>query len=97
MTELSCYVHDPIQPEQLRLGRFLQDGDNLSAVLEIFSATDSLPRYYALSYTWALGETGPTKNWTIQIGGHQLPVLDSLQPFFHALKLRGTALHGTWW
>ncbi len=97
MEQTTSYLYDPIQPNQLRLCRFLQYGDYLSTVLETFSAGGPLPCYNALSYSWAFHQLGPTKNWTIQIGEQHLPVLDSLQPFIQALRLKGTLLDGTWW
>ena len=97
MEQTTSYLYDPIQPDQLRLCRFLQDGDYLSAVLETFSVDGLSPYYNALSYAWALHRMVPTKNWTIQIGEQRLPVLDSLQPFVQALRLKGTLLDGTWW
>lgn len=97
MEQTTSYFYDPIQPDQVRLCRFLQDGEYLSAALETFSVDGPPPRYTALSYTWALHQRGPTKNWTIQIGEKHLPVLDSLQPFVQALRTKGTLLDGTWW
>jgi hypothetical protein len=91
------FPYDPIKPDQIRLCRFVQDPECLSAVLETFSANESCPQYNALSYTWSTDESGATKSWAIRIGEHHLPVLDSLEVFVQALRSRGTLLDGTWW
>jgi hypothetical protein len=93
----ALFPYDPIQPDQIRLFRFVQDSDYLSATLETFSANDSCPQYNALSYTWSTYNSGATKSWAIRIGEHDLPVLDSLEPFVQALRSRRALLDGTWW
>lgn len=98
MDQTTRYPCDPIQPGQIRLCRFVQDGDYLSAILETTSINNPRPQYRALSYTWALDQNGAKKNWVIRIGDQYLPVLDSLQPFVQALRAKGTLLDGTrWW
>jgi hypothetical protein len=91
------FPYDPIKPDQIRLCRFVQDRECLSAVLETFSANESCPQYNALSYTWSTDESSATKSWAIRIAEHNLPVLDSLEGFVQALRSRGNLLDGTWW
>jgi hypothetical protein len=92
------YTYDPIQPSQVRLVRFVQDGDHpISAVLKPFSLDEPLPVYHSISYTWASDGSPPRKSFRIGVGGRQLPVLDTLRPFFQALRDRNMLLDGKWW
>ena len=91
------YSYEAIQPHQIRLCRFLKDADSLSATLEKFPADGPYPQYNALSYTWGLNTENPSTSRAVQFGEKRLPVLDSLQSFFQALRSRGTLLDGTWW
>ena len=97
MQSTSFYSYKSIQPDEIRVCRFVHDGDYISALLEIFPIDGSLPQYNALSYTWRTAEMGPNKGWTIKIGDHHLPVLDSLRSFFQVLRSKGTLLDSTWW
>jgi hypothetical protein len=91
------YFYHKIQPHQMRLCRFLEDADSLSATLEEFPGDGPYPQYNALSYTWGLNTGNASTSRTIQIGEKRLPVLDSLDSFFQALRTRDTLLDGTWW
>ncbi|PQE14200.1 heterokaryon incompatibility protein [Rutstroemia sp. NJR-2017a BVV2] len=97
MSQNALYSYNAIYHNQLRLLKFLQDGNHISAVLETFSVEEAIPPYHALSYTWASNETGLEKPWAIQIGDRQLPVLDSLQPFVQTLRAKNMLLDGRWW
>jgi hypothetical protein len=97
MNDSTLYSYTPIEHNQLRMVRFVGDGDQLSAVLETFPRDGTHPKYYALSYTWALNAEGPMHNWSIHINERQLPALTSLKPFIEALRTSGTLLDGTWW
>jgi hypothetical protein len=90
-------LFDSIQLNQLRLLRFIQDGDYTSATFETFSIEESLPPYYALSYTWASDKKGLAKSWALRIECRQLPVLDSLKPFVEVLRNKGMLMNGSWW
>ncbi|KAF9698450.1 hypothetical protein EKO04_003823 [Ascochyta lentis] len=90
------YAYDPIQPDQLRLCQFVQDGDYLVAIFKCFPADGPHPPYSALSYTWGLS-SHMAESWPLQIGQRYLPVLPSLWPFVQALRLREHLLDGTWW
>ncbi|KAF1970884.1 HET-domain-containing protein [Bimuria novae-zelandiae CBS 107.79] len=90
------YIYEKLQPEQLRLCRFIRNGANLSAVLETFSADES-PPYCALSYTWSSDHPGANDSWPLHIGEKRLPVLGSLKAFVQALRATGVLLNGTWW
>lgn len=90
------YSYVPIQPDELRVCRFVDDGEHLSAELRTFPASAS-PPYNALSYTWALADEGPLLDWDLRIGERQLPALASLRPFVEALRSGGSLLEGTWW
>ncbi|KAK8121319.1 hypothetical protein PG999_005439 [Apiospora kogelbergensis] len=92
------YLYNPIQSNQIRLLRFLQDETQISAALEIFSLDDHLPKYYTLSYTWACDQAVLARSWSLLIGQQQLLVLDSLKPFVQALRARDLLLSGRrWW
>ncbi|PQE29215.1 heterokaryon incompatibility protein [Rutstroemia sp. NJR-2017a BBW] len=97
MSQNDLYSYNAIHHNQLRLLKFLQDGDHISAVLETFSVEEAVPPYHALSYTWASEETGLIKPWALQIGDRQLPVLDSLQPFLQTLRAQNMLLDSRWW
>jgi Heterokaryon incompatibility protein (HET) len=97
MELLASYEHDVIQPDQIRLCRFVKEDDSISAVLKTFSADTPFPDYTALSYTWSSVDGRPTKNYSIQIGEQRLPTLDSLQPFFRVLRSKHKLLDDTWW
>lgn len=91
------FVYKPIQPGQVRLVRFAHHGDHISAGLRAFSLDGQTPFYNALSYTWLDGNTGPPRNHVLQVEGQRLPVLDSLQPFFHALRANAPLFDRVWW
>lgn len=93
----ASYRYDVIQPDQIRLCRFMQENDKISAILKTVSTDESLPDYTALSYTWSLGDESPAKNHSIQIGEQRLPTLDSLESFLRVLAARPTLLNQTWW
>jgi hypothetical protein len=97
MEDTTHYTYTPIDHDHLRMIRFVEDGDHLSAVLETFPAKASYPKYTALSYTWALTAEGPVYDWSIHIGQLRLPALASLYPLVEALRSNGTLLDGTWW
>ncbi|PQE31255.1 heterokaryon incompatibility protein [Rutstroemia sp. NJR-2017a WRK4] len=60
MSQNDLYSYNAIHYNQLRLLKFLQDGDHISAVLDTFSVGKAIPPYHALSYTWASEATGLT-------------------------------------
>jgi hypothetical protein len=97
MEQDTHYSYDSIRPDQMRLCRFVKDGDYLSAVLETFSTTEPHPRYTALSYAWSLDQHSAKISWVIRIGEQYLPALDSLRPFVQTLRSGGSLLDGTWW
>ena len=97
MEVADIYTYSPIQPNQIRLCRFRQNGDSLAAEFGMFSTDAPLPEYVALSYTWDVSASGPIQNWSIQLGERYLPVLDSLKPFFQALRSRNLTPDETWW
>ncbi|KAL2174056.1 heterokaryon incompatibility protein-domain-containing protein [Thermothelomyces heterothallicus CBS 202.75] len=97
MAGTSLYTYNPIQPNQIRLLKFVQDGDHICAVLETFSLEEPLPVYRSISYTWASDGGRPQKNFKIEIDKRKLPVLSTLQPFFQALRSRNMLLDGKWW
>ncbi|KAM3084826.1 hypothetical protein ACMFMG_003275 [Clarireedia jacksonii] len=97
MDQNTHYSYEPIQPNQLRLLKFLQDNNHISAILKAFSVEEPLPPFHALSYTWASEDTGLSKSRVIEIENQQIPVLDSLQPFFQVLRAKGQLLDGRWW
>ncbi|EEU40054.1 uncharacterized protein NECHADRAFT_99083 [Fusarium vanettenii 77-13-4] len=95
-------VYKPLQHDQIRLVKFNRDGGTggqTSAILEPFPLQGPVPPYHALSYTWlcdTLGVAAKNHN-TIEIRNQRLPVLDALQPFFHALNAKAPLLDNTWW
>ncbi|OQV09857.1 hypothetical protein CLAIMM_13937 [Cladophialophora immunda] len=96
--ELSTsYTYDPVESDQFRLCRFHQNGDSLAAELRVFPFGKALPEYIALSYIWDLSAPEPNKNWTIQIEDRHLSVLDSLRPFFQALRSQNSIPDQVWW
>jgi Heterokaryon incompatibility protein (HET) len=97
MELLTSYTYDPVGPDQFRLCRFHQNGDSLAAELRVFPIDKPLPEYIALSYTWDLSAPDPNNNWAIQIGDRHLPVLDSLKPFFQALRSQDSMPDQAWW
>lgn len=97
MADAGEYSYEPIQPDQLRLCRYIQDDDTLCAVLQPFAAKGSHPPYVALSYAWGLQHAGAKERWNLRIGQQHLAMLHSLRPFIQALRARGTLLDGTWW
>ncbi|AEO59653.1 hypothetical protein MYCTH_2308117 [Thermothelomyces thermophilus ATCC 42464] len=97
MAGTALYTYNPIQPNQIRLVKFVQDGDHICAVLETFSFEEPLPVYRSISYTWASDGGRPQKNFKIEIDKRQLPVLNTLQPFFQALRSRNMLFDGKWW
>lgn len=90
-------VYSPIQGDQVRLVKFSHNGDNTSAILQTFSLKGSIPRYFALSYTWTCIDADAARDYVIQIAEQQLPVLNTLQPFFHVLSLKGDPFDDVWW
>lgn len=90
-------VYRPIQHDQVRLVKFGHDGDHTSAILQTFPLEGPIPPYQALSYTWLCDNSGVARNHVLQIEKQQLPILDSLLPFFHVLSSKGTLLDNTWW
>ncbi|KAK5740833.1 hypothetical protein LTR17_004423 [Elasticomyces elasticus] len=98
MDEPDPYSYEAIQTEQLRLCRFTEDGEILSAVLEPYPAVDAPhPPYIALSYTWGVQTPGVDDSWTLRIGRRHLAVRASLQSFVQALRAKGELIDGTWW
>ncbi|KAF3008223.1 hypothetical protein E8E14_009572 [Neopestalotiopsis sp. 37M] len=97
MHQYSLYSYQPIRHDQIRLLKFLEDGDQPSAVLQTFSVEEPLPYYHTLSYTWACDKNSLARSWALQIENKQLPVLDSLNPFVSALTRKEILLDGTWW
>jgi len=91
------HKYDSIQPGQIRLLRFVEDSNTLSAALETFSLYDARCQYKALSYTWDENQRGLDRSWAIRIGKHFLPILDSLLSFVRALRSKGILIDGTWW
>jgi hypothetical protein len=95
------YTYKAIQANQIRLCRFVQDGEILSAVLEALPTVPELsptvPKYIALSYTWEPYQQDSKDSWPLQIENQQLLVLGSLKSFVEALRAKGTLLDGTWW
>jgi hypothetical protein len=81
-----------IKSDEIRLLRGWRTRDGtLHGDLETFSlASQDLPPFHAVSYTWGL----PDYKESINVEGKQIPVLDSLSPFLHiAFKERP----GKWW
>lgn len=101
MSSAPRYSYSPIESSEIRLLKFLKsDKDGLSGTLQKFSlapASQSPPAYTALSYVWSLDGTGPARSGHISIDGAQLPVLNSLQPFFEVLLTKETLLNDGWW
>lgn len=97
MVETTLYSYDPIQRDQLRMVKFIEDGAHLSAVLKTFSVEEPVPPYRALTYTWTTNEPVTARSWAIQIEKQRLPVLDSLRPFVDALRSKGVLLDDQWW
>jgi hypothetical protein len=97
MAHINGYSYDIIQVDELRLLKFLDDNDHTSAVLETFSLKQPLPKYHALSYTWALANNSVTTPWAIHMKKQWLPVLESLRSFVKALKDKNILSDGTWW
>ncbi|KAI2626667.1 heterokaryon incompatibility protein-domain-containing protein [Hypoxylon sp. NC1633] len=90
-------VYQPIQSDQIRLVQFDHDGDHISAILKTFSLDEPICPYHALSYTWQCDNSGATMNDVLHVNKQQLPILDSLKPFFHVLKLKGALFDDAWW
>ncbi|KAB2104040.1 hypothetical protein AG0111_0g7222 [Alternaria gaisen] len=93
MDRIVPYTYDAIHDGQLRLLRFVQDGEFLSAIMKPFPGDGTHP-FTALSYTWGLGSND---SWPLHIGNQQLSVLGSLAPLVQALRAKGALLDGTWW
>ncbi|KAI9652612.1 MAG: hypothetical protein M1821_008359 [Bathelium mastoideum] len=92
------YQYNPLQPDQIRLLRFLETDSGLSGELKEFPlGSNESPPYKALSYVWALDGNVATSTHSISIGDKELPVLDSLQPFFEILRIKGCLVDNTWW
>ncbi|KAJ4158138.1 uncharacterized protein LMH87_008677 [Akanthomyces muscarius] len=96
MAEAAHYTYNPIQPNQVRLFKFVQDDNGICALHETFSL-EALPVFRSLSYTWAPNGGCPPSNFKIDIDKLKLPNLDTLQEFFKALKSRGMLHDGKWW
>ncbi|KAJ5915302.1 hypothetical protein N7454_011056 [Penicillium verhagenii] len=99
MTRRAFYSYKPIQHNQLRLLKFVQDESNTSikVFLEPFSIEEPLPQFRSISYAWAFDDSGCTRNWSIQIEDQVFPVLDSLYDFIEALRSKGVMYDGGWW
>lgn len=97
MDKFRRYSYDPIQPDEIRLCRFVEDSDHVCAVLKIFPASAPYLQYTALSYTWGNLHREFDKQWNLKIGERYLPALDSLRSLVQALRSKGTLLDGTWW
>jgi hypothetical protein len=99
MVGTTIYTYDPISHNQVRLLKFVQDGDRISAILETFSVEQQLPPYNSISYTWTTDGAydRATADFAVEIDKRLLPVLDSLRPFLEVLRSKGTLLDGTWW
>lgn len=97
MARTILYEYEPIQHNQIRLIKFVQDGNHVCAVLQPFSFEEPLPVFRSLSYTWAFKGGHPQKDFRIEVDKRQLPVLNTLQPFLQALKSRDMLLDGKWW
>ncbi|KAJ2992241.1 hypothetical protein NUW58_g2233 [Xylaria curta] len=92
----SIYSYEPIQHNQIRLLKFLEDENPTSATFKTFSLEEPLPSYYALSYSWTCDNAVHTKGW-LRIKYEGLLVLASLQPFFQVLRSKNILLDGRWW
>jgi hypothetical protein len=98
MTETSPYRYSLIKHNELRLLRFIDDQDHISATLTIVSIDDPLPAFHTLSYTWADGDRIPKKPWYVEIENQRLPVLVSLKSFVDTLRSKDMLLDGrNWW
>ncbi|TKW60062.1 hypothetical protein CTA1_3131 [Colletotrichum tanaceti] len=92
------YGYKPVGDDQIRLIKFLHDGDDaVAADLFIFTLDDSMPAYQSLSYTWMLDQYDFAKTHALAIGDQRLPILGSVHTFMQALQSRGMLLDGTWW
>ncbi|KAI0403750.1 heterokaryon incompatibility protein-domain-containing protein [Xylaria palmicola] len=90
-------VYKPIQHDQIRLVKFGHNGDRTSTILENFYLGGPIPPYHALSYTWIAKSSGLAKYHIPRIADQELPVLESLQPFFEVLFSKGSLASDTWW
>jgi len=90
------YIYKPIQAAEVRLCKFIKETDHICADLVTYSIDDLAP-YQTLSYVWAEDDRTPSMNWKIKVGGRSLAVLESLKPFFDALRDKDLLLDGTWW
>lgn len=97
MKRKNIYSYDSIQPNELRLLRFIDDQGQLTAVLKTFSIDQTLPPYQSLSYAWACVKNGYTKTGAVVIDNQELSILASLHVFFQALRTKSTLLDGSWW
>ncbi|OQE18710.1 hypothetical protein PENSTE_c017G02689 [Penicillium steckii] len=99
MTIITSYSHKPIEENQIRLLKFVEDesSSSIHAVLEPFSIKEPLPKFRSISYAWACDESGLARNRGIRIDGQGLYVLDSLYTFLEALKSKRTMYDGGWW
>ncbi|KAF4345743.1 het-domain protein [Fusarium beomiforme] len=97
MAENIPYAYAPIKLNQIRLLKLVHHEASIAAVLKTFSLNEPLPPFHSLSYAWATDGTPLTKNWNILINKQELAVLDSLRPFFDALRSKGESLGGRWW
>lgn len=99
MVSTPLYTYSPIRHDQIRLLKFTQDGDYISATLKAFSIDQPLPPYYPVTYTWTFDGKDDHRGETImmEMEGSLLPVPSSLGPFFDVLRAKGTLLDGTWW
>ncbi|KAK4171220.1 heterokaryon incompatibility protein-domain-containing protein [Triangularia setosa] len=98
MRAKNLYIYEPIQNDEIRLLKFIRDDDHrISAVLQAFSVGQPLPEYNSISYTWSLDEATGMTAPTLEMEGRQLPILDTIRPFFDALRGKEILLDDTWW
>ncbi|XP_014556614.1 hypothetical protein COCVIDRAFT_26613 [Bipolaris victoriae FI3] len=97
MDSQTPYVYDTIQPNQIRLLRFIPTENGTALILEPFSLDEPIPSYRCLSYTWACPDRGMQKTWSLKVGSGHIRVLDSLQSFIQALRHKGKLFEGRWW
>ena len=92
------YSYTALSTDHIRLCRFVEDGDQLSATLEPFPLDGARPPYKALSYTWNLPQDGALDGgWPLRVGQEELPALPSLRPFVQTLKDKPALRDGSWW
>lgn len=97
MAHPNLYTYAPIHHNQIRLLKFIQDGEHACAALKAFSIDQPLPPYHSISYAWVSDRKDASNIFTMQVGKRLLPVLDSLQSFFQTLRSKDILLDGKWW